>query len=416
MLKSWVRLILFTLLVACGLLFLTEALTTGQRWSLMAAIQEDPNNTSQRDLVLLDSQGNIQYRLTAGNPLPGALVWSQTGRWLLTYPGGSASYAILLPGYTTVPLSARAFFRSPDDDRQHRHFLYYAEDELYRLNLLNRRTTQLTHFQTGKLDRMTIAPDGSGIVIQQDNHLRHLSITGEVLNDLAPGRGGRWSPGSTWIGFRAYVDGDTSDDDENDRRAYLSRIRPDGTQQEIIEGETASVSYWHWSPDSTWLAYQRNPDTLVIRHMAQDITRTIPDTAALFPRWSADSRWLIAVNTDRSILLIEPETDTVRVIGEDLFHDYDRYQATRISPDSRFFAFQTLRNDLAVLDLHTGQIRTFENARTDALIPDFYWTPDSCCLSFAADDDLHLLDVESGTVRNLTARYPGTFYPGPWRP
>jgi TolB protein len=195
-------------------------------------------------------------------------------------------------------------------------------------------------------------------------------------------------------------------------------MAPDGSDKRVLTRGRDSAKDAVFSPDGTEIVFYgaenfgtpgRYDFDIQLMRSDGSARRFLTRTAAreTQPRWSRDGTRVFF--TRRRDDLHAPAIWELRLAGRAGRLVHAGY-APRPSPDGRSLLFSLPRRDqdeLAVLDLQTGAIRTLTRTAADEVPGD--WSPDGSRILFtrfaatSPEADVYAMDADGGGVRRLTA-------------
>jgi Tol biopolymer transport system component len=225
-----------------------------------------------------------------------------------------------------------------------------------------------------------------------------------VFADTLPSYDISWSPDGSRVAFTREYNGAGGPTPPYWRVVvYDTRT---GIQQALTSGSDDSFQP-AWSPDGAHIAYLSRPNggfEAFLRLVRPDGTDDRPlGSTPLFvrrPRWSPNSRLLVAVDVNLNLVLLDGTTgDTVRTLGPGLNPDW--------SPDGRQFVF-ALDTAIALADTRGHISRTISVTAYDVS-----WSPDGRWLAFDGGNRIGILPALA--LDTLDLRVIGAFSRPAWR-
>ncbi|MBE0703014.1 MAG: PD40 domain-containing protein, partial [Afipia sp.] len=296
-------------------------------------------------------------------PLPGNLEGDLAGR-----PTG-------LPALGTpssiAPLGVRETPQANADvDLPDALIIYFAERngnyDLYRMNLRTREDLRLTSHPSVDMYPQ-ISPDGGQIVFVSDRdgdyELYLMDTNGDNLrqltNNFVTDRIPSWSPDGRWIIFSSDTRGDGTHD--------LYQIRPDGTDLTLVYSDGLRNSHPRWSHDDRYIIFTggrpNEGETWEVMRLDRRTGEAIKLTTNDVRDWSP----VFTPEGDRILYLTAGEGDaalvTMNLDGGDsqLFYDGPGYEWGAVfSPDMHYLLFTsdaTGEDELFLLDVESGHVR-----------------------------------------------------------
>jgi dipeptidyl aminopeptidase/acylaminoacyl peptidase len=230
--------------------------------------------------------------------------------------------------------------------------------------------------------------------------IRTVRADGQQDRFLARGDSPAWSPDGRLIAYRCRAMAETQFGD-------ICVMNDDGTNPHRVVTDAISPS---WSPDGSRILFSRSPidlgDTWVADADGSNPTEIGPGAGS----WSPDGTLILMLGASGAApdaAVIRPDGTGERPLG-------DCWNAAW-SPDSRRLActgWDEVHGTVKAIDVATGSVTTLFT--TDTAIGDPAWVspsvlaititrPGSDPSAASAQNDLHLLDLGTGTTRKLTS-------------
>jgi Tol biopolymer transport system component len=175
---------------------------------------------------------------------------------------------------------------------------------IFRMGIDGGNVVQLTSGSTAQ-DSASVSPDGKTMAFgdvdpaqKRDIGIHLASIDGSHVRDLTPGGGpgvdgeddAAFSPDGTWIAFQRVVD-------PNVPTGGLFLIHPDGTGLRRLTDDATGAGYARWSPDGKRILYSDATSRLWVVDVASRKATQLSDPAdpGLFndANWSPDGKQIV---------------------------------------------------------------------------------------------------------------------------
>jgi hypothetical protein len=187
-------------------------------------------------------------------------------------------------------------------------------------------------------------PDGSRMVYVREGGLAIVDLQGNVTVLNTPGVSDatwpEYSADGQWIYFHG----------EQDFARKVYRIRPSGTDMQLIGPSEGSGEMPTLSPDGRRVAWVNASRQLVVHDLATGTESVVPGTGGVYaPRWSPDGAWIAYTGYPGPLTLVRPDRSDLRRVGQ-----HELSPGISWSPDSKWIiGLGTFRNVL--VDVTTGR-------------------------------------------------------------
>jgi Tol biopolymer transport system component len=220
------------------------------------------------------------------------------------------------------------------------------------------------------------------------------------------------SPDGDWLAFTAFTAFGENED------IYV--MRPDGSSRRQLTNDEYSDRIGAWSPDGKRIAFYSNrgggsTDIWTIRPDGSELLQltNAPDQALGLPRWALDglrmSYYDFASHASYIFNLNKPWEEQTPVELPLFDANGEWFLSMCWSPDGRWLAGSCTAvpgrwEGIALYSLETERYRTLTNFGTFPT-----WLPDGRLL-FNSPGAVHMVDIESGNVRDLLSLLPDEIY------